>query len=86
MVANDVGDGARLEALRQLPPMMPQFLRKRRAIYNLSTQHSYPVMVQIEQAIYDLWMARDDAHVEAWRAAGLEGPAMAALTQVWSGR
>lgn len=42
------------------------------------------VMVNIEQAIYDLWMARDDAHIAAWRAAGLEGPAMAALTQVWS--
>ncbi len=42
-------------------------------------------MVSIEQAIYDLWMARDDAHIEAWRDAGLEGPPMAALTLVWSG-
>lgn len=44
-----------------------------------------PSMVLIEQAIYDLWMARDDAHIAAWREAGLEGPPMAVLTQVWGG-
>ena len=31
-----------------------------------------PAMVRIEQAIFDLWMARDDTHVRAWRDAGLE--------------
>ncbi len=44
-----------------------------------------PSMVRIEQAIYDLWHARDDAHMKAWRDAGLEGPAMPVFTLVWSG-
>jgi hypothetical protein len=44
-----------------------------------------PAMVRIEQAIYDLWHARDDAHMKAWREAGLEGPAMPVYTLVWSG-
>lgn len=44
-----------------------------------------PAMVRIEQAIYDLWHARDDAHMMAWRDAGLEGPAMPVFTLVWSG-
>jgi hypothetical protein len=44
-----------------------------------------PPMVRIEQAVYDLWHARDDAHMKAWRDAGLEGPAMPVFTLVWSG-
>ncbi|HEX8221570.1 MAG TPA: hypothetical protein VF914_20445 [Chloroflexia bacterium] len=44
-----------------------------------------PAMVRIEQSIYDLWHARDDAHTRAWREAGLEGPAMPVFTLVWSG-
>jgi Mn-dependent DtxR family transcriptional regulator len=42
-------------------------------------------MARIEQSVHELWGARDDAHVKAWRDAGLEGPPMAALTRVWSG-
>jgi DNA-binding MarR family transcriptional regulator len=42
-------------------------------------------MVRIEQAIYDLWSARDDAHMKAWRDSGLEGPTMDVLTHIWSG-
>jgi hypothetical protein len=44
-----------------------------------------PAMVRIEQAIYDLWHARDDAHIKAWRDAGVEGPAMPVFTTIWSG-
>jgi hypothetical protein len=44
-----------------------------------------PAMVRIEQAMYDLWHARDDAHMKAWRDAGVEGPAMPVFTTVWSG-
>ncbi len=61
--------GTRLAALRSL------IVRGE----NMST------MARIEQAIADLWGARDDAHIKAWRDAGLEGPAMAVLTLVWSG-
>jgi len=42
-------------------------------------------MVRIEQAIYDLWLARDDSHTKAWRDAGIEGPPMQILTLIWSG-
>jgi hypothetical protein len=42
-------------------------------------------MVRLEQAIYELWGARDDAHMKAWRDAGLEGPPMDVLTRLWTG-
>jgi predicted transcriptional regulator len=42
-------------------------------------------MVRIEQAIYDLWLARDDAHIAAWRDAELEGPQVRILSLLWSG-
>lgn len=41
-------------------------------------------MVRIEQAIIDLWWARDDAHIAAWRGAGMDGLAMPILTSLWS--
>lgn len=44
-----------------------------------------PAMVRIEQAIFDLWMARDDTHVRAWRDAGLEAPPLDVLSRLWSG-
>jgi helix-turn-helix protein len=44
-----------------------------------------PPMVRIEQAIHDLWMARDDAHIKAWRDAEMEGPPMQVLTVLWLG-
>lgn len=42
-------------------------------------------MLRIEQAIYDLWMARDDAHMQAWRDAEMQGPAMPIYTLLWNG-
>lgn len=44
-----------------------------------------PALVRLEQAIFDLWMARDDAHVKAWRDAGIPGPAVRVLTTLWLG-
>jgi hypothetical protein len=38
---------------------------------------------ELEAAMYALWMARDDAHLAAWRAAGIDGPALDALTRIW---
>lgn len=46
--------------------------------------HSAP-MVRIEQSVGELWGARDDAHMAAWRAADLEGPPFDVLSHVWSG-
>jgi len=40
--------------------------------------------VRIEQAIFDLWRARDDAHMAAWRGVGMEGLPMSVLTALWS--
>ncbi|HEX5129323.1 MAG TPA: hypothetical protein VFV90_06235 [Usitatibacter sp.] len=42
-------------------------------------------MSAIEAYMSDLWGARDDAHMAAWREAGMEGPALDLLTQVWQG-
>ena len=42
-------------------------------------------MSAIEAYVYALWGARDDAHMAAWRDAGMEGPALDVLTQVWQG-
>jgi hypothetical protein len=40
--------------------------------------------VQLEYAIYALQRARDDAHIAAWRSAGLDGPMMALLSRIWT--
>ncbi|HLZ48798.1 MAG TPA: hypothetical protein VKR80_09140 [Candidatus Limnocylindria bacterium] len=40
-------------------------------------------MARLDAAIYGLWQFRDDCHVQAWRDAGLEGPAMPLLTAAW---
>jgi hypothetical protein len=41
--------------------------------------------VHLEHAIYALQRARDDAHIAAWRAAGLTGPLIELLSRVWAG-
>lgn len=41
--------------------------------------------VRLEYALYALWMARDDAHNAAWRAAGFRGPPFELLSRVWAG-
>lgn len=42
-------------------------------------------MARLDAAIYGLWQVRDDCHVQAWRDAGLPGPALDVLTKVWRG-
>ncbi|MDQ6695106.1 MAG: hypothetical protein M3014_11930 [Chloroflexota bacterium] len=44
-----------------------------------------PPLVRIEQAVHDLWMARDDAHMHAWRKADMPGPAMPVLNLLYAG-
>jgi len=41
------------------------------------------VMAKLDAAIYGVWQIRDDCHVQAWRDAGLGGPALDVLTRVW---
>ena len=40
-------------------------------------------MARLDAAVYGLWMVRDDCHMQAWRDAGLAGPALDVLTKVW---
>jgi len=42
-------------------------------------------MVRIEQALGELWGARDDAYTAAWREAEMEGPPLEVLSTIWSG-
>lgn len=41
--------------------------------------------IQLEHALYALQRARDDAHISAWRAAGLRGATVELLSHVWAG-
>lgn len=42
-------------------------------------------MVSLESSILELWGARDDAHIAAWREAVVQGPPLDVLTQMWLG-
>lgn len=42
-------------------------------------------MVRLERAIRELWLARDDAHIGAWRGAWFNGPSIDLLTRLWQG-
>ena len=42
-------------------------------------------LVAIERAIYALWMARDDAHIDAWMGARFPPQPLAILTTLWHG-
>lgn len=46
-------------------------------------QEPSSAFARLDAAIYGLWQVRDDCHVQAWRDAGLNGPAMDVLTRVW---
>ncbi|HUP26860.1 MAG TPA: hypothetical protein VM409_00365 [Chloroflexia bacterium] len=78
--------GRAVESILISPALAPQpgrHLAGSRSITGIGDTR--PVMVRIEQAVYDLWMARDDAHEQAWRDAEMEGPAMVAWTLLWNG-
>ncbi len=56
-----------------------------RRVFALAPGWEGAPLVRLERAIYDLWMARDDAHIAAWRAAFFQGPALDLLTRLWQG-
>jgi hypothetical protein len=75
-----------VDALTEHPLTMPQpggHLAGSLALHRLSDL-TRP-MAAIEAYIQALWGARDDAHMAAWREAGMEGPALDVLTHVWQG-
>lgn len=47
------------------------------------TEPASSPMAALENAVYGLWMVRDDCHMAAWRAAGMEGPSVDVLTRIW---
>lgn len=59
-------------------------LRSRR-IAALAPEAGNAPLARLERAIFDLWMARDDAHIGAWRAAWFTGPVIDVLTRLWRG-
>jgi hypothetical protein len=63
------------------PAAKPHQARVRR----LPPVEGEPAMARLDPAVYALWMARDDAHNAAWRAAGLDGPTFDLLSRLWSG-
>jgi hypothetical protein len=63
------------------PAAKPHQARVRR----LPSAAGGPPMARLEEAVYALWMARDDAHNAAWRAAGFDGPVFDLLTRIWAG-
>ncbi len=40
-------------------------------------------LARLDSAVYGLSQVRDDCHVAAWRAAGIDGPTLDVLTRVW---
>jgi hypothetical protein len=54
-------------------------------VHRLPSTADDPPMARLEEAVYALWMARDDAHNAVWRAAGFDGPAFDLLTRIWAG-
>lgn len=40
-------------------------------------------LVALENAIQGLWTVRDDCHIAAWRAEGIDGPTLDVLTRIW---
>jgi len=46
-------------------------------------QEPSSAFARLDAAVYGLWQVRDDCHVQAWRDAGLTGPAVDVLSRVW---
>ena len=40
-------------------------------------------LAAVDQAVYGLWMFRDDCHIAAWRSRGFDGPTLDVLTRLW---
>ena len=67
------GPGSHLARSRRIAALAP------------ATAENDAHLVRLERAIYDLWTARDDAHIGAWRAARFPGPTLDVLTRLWRG-
>ena len=43
-------------------------------------------LAAVDQAVYGLWMFRDDCHIAAWRGRDFDGPTLDVLTRLWKER
>jgi len=65
-------------------PEVPHAHTPRAFRFREGTASTHP-MVALENAVYGLWLVRDDCHVGAWHGRGLRGPDLNVLTYVWRG-
>lgn len=65
-------------------PAAPQAHTPRAFRYREGTPSSHP-LAALDDAVYGLWMVRDDCHVAAWTARRLRGPDLNVLTYLWRG-
>lgn len=63
-------------------PAAPQAHTPRAFRYREGTTSTHP-LVALDNAVYGLWMVRDDCHVAAWAAHGMSGPDLNVLTHLW---
>lgn len=66
-------------------PEAPHAHTPRAFRYRGGTDSAHP-LVALDNAVYGLWMVRDDCHVAAWTARGMRGPDLNVLTQLWRGQ
>lgn len=75
-----------LERAFQAAAQAPEPVVKERLPLGLGFRRAFRptnALAQLDQAIYGLWMFRDDCHIAAWRGAGLDGPTLDVLTRLW---
>lgn len=65
-------------------PAAPHAHTPRAFRYREGSTTTHP-LVALDNAVYGLWMVRDDCHVAAWTARGLSGPDLNVLTHLWRG-
>jgi len=65
-------------------PAAPHAHTPRAFRYREGTASAHP-MVMLDNAVYGLWMVRDDCHVAAWTARRMRGPDLNVLSQLWRG-
>ena len=65
-------------------PQVPHAHTPRAFRYRAENGSTHP-MVVLDNAVYGLWMVRDDCHVAAWHGRDLRGPDLNVLTYLWRG-
>ena len=75
-----------LERAFQAAAQAPEPALKERLPLGLGFRRAFRptnALAELDQAVYGLWMFRDDCHIAAWRGAGFDGPTLDVLTRLW---